>query len=159
LIPPFNADAERPDDIYPITNIITDSEWNSISISAVLKAENDRDRAALLPYNRSAWIKQKVQEAFAGRKPSKTNLYPLRSLYANPKLRLETRRKLLFAISSMFAFYNARRNVSHKEKLQERLGGVPATLLDGLLSKFSESARGSTKCVTAIARTLQSYQE
>ena len=75
LIPPFNADAERPDDIYPITNVITDAEWNSISISAMLKAENDRDRTALLPYNRSSWIKQKVQEVFAGRKPSKTELY------------------------------------------------------------------------------------
>ena len=80
LIPSFNADAERPDDVYPITNVITDTEWNSISISAILKAENDRDRAALLPYNRSTWIKQKVREAFAGRKPSKTNLYFHRSL-------------------------------------------------------------------------------
>jgi len=61
------------------------------------------------------------------RKPNKTNL------------------KILFAISSMFAFYNARRNVSDKEKLQERLGRIPATLLDGLLSKFTDSARGSTK--------------
>lgn len=127
LIPPFNASAERPDDVYPITNIITDSEWKSISISAILKAENDRDRVAHLPYNRSTWIKQKVQESFAGRKPRKTNL------------------KLLFVISSMFAFYNARRNVSEREKLQERLGRIPTTLLDGLLSKFTDSARGSTK--------------
>jgi len=127
LIPLFNAAAERPDDVYPITNVITDAEWNSISISAILKAESDRDRAALLPYNRSAWIKQKVRDAFAGRKPNKTTL------------------KLLFAISSMFAFYNARRNVSDKEKLQERLSRIPATLLDGLFSKFTDSARGSTK--------------
>jgi DNA-directed RNA polymerase I subunit RPA49 len=74
LIPPFNANAERPDDVYPVTNIITDGGWNSVSISAMLKAENDRDRTALLPYNRSTWIKQKVREAFAGRKPNKTNL-------------------------------------------------------------------------------------
>ncbi|KAF9649737.1 RNA polymerase I associated factor, A49-like protein [Thelephora ganbajun] len=127
LIPPFNADAERPDDVYPITNIITEAEWSSISISAMLKAENDRDRMALLPYNRSAWIKQKVREAFAGRKPSKTTL------------------KLLFAISAMFTFYNARRNVSDKEKLKERLGRIPVILLDGLLTKFTDSARGSTK--------------
>ena len=75
LIPPFNADAERPDDVYPIANIITDAGWNSISISAMLKAENDRDRTALLPYNRSTWIKQKVSEAFSGRKPNKATLY------------------------------------------------------------------------------------
>lgn len=90
LIPPFNADAERPDDVYPITNIVTDSEWNSISISAMLKAENDRDRTALLPYNRSTWVKQKVREAFGGRKPSKTNLYPhLHSLHTNSELSRE----------------------------------------------------------------------
>jgi len=127
LIPPFNADAERPDDAYPIANIISDAEWNSISISALLKAENDRDRAALLPYNRSTWIKQKVQDAFAGRKPNKSTL------------------KLLFAISAMFSFYNARRNVSDKEKLHQRLARIPATLLDGLFSKFTDNARGSTK--------------
>ena len=126
----------------------------------MLKAENDRDRAALLPYNRSTWIKQKVQEAFASRKPSKTNLYLIRSLYTNLELRHETCRKLLFAISSMFAFYNARRNVKDKEKLQERLGRVPATLLDGLLSKFTDSARGSTKYVSLSAgRAAHSYWE
>ena len=75
LIPQFNADAERPDDVYPIKNIITDAEWNSISTSALLKAENDRDRMALLPSNRSTWIKQSVRDTFAGRKPSKTTLY------------------------------------------------------------------------------------
>ena len=56
----------------------------------------------------------------------------------------------MFAISAMFAFYNARKNVSGKEKLQERLGTIPATLLDGLLSKFTDSARGSTKYVASI---------
>jgi len=160
LIPPFNADAERPDDVYPITHIITDAEWNSISVSAMLKAENDRDRTALLPYSRSAWIKQKVRDAFAGRKPSKTTLYFPPSLIscAHGANMSNSRRKLLFAISAIFAFYSARRNVSDKGKLQERLSRIPATLLDGLLSKFTDSARGSTKCVILQAVNVLTHQ-
>ena len=64
----------------------------------------------------------------------------------------------MFAISAMFAFYNARRNVSDKGKLQERLGRIPATLLDGLLSKFTDSARGSTKCVASLVANARVYQ-
>ena len=159
LIPPFNADAERPDDVYPIANIITDAEWNSISISAMLKAETDRDRTALLPYNRSAWIKQKVREAFGGRKPNKTNLYLPRSFasYAPGINLLYSHRKLLFAISAIFTFYNARRNVSDKAKLQERLSRIPATLVDGLLSRFTDSARGSTKYVVSLVTRARTY--
>ena len=127
---------------------MTDAEWNSISISSLLKAENDRDRTALLPYNRSTWIKQKVRETFAGRKPSKTNLYlHPRTFCMSPELTYEIHRKLLFAISSMLAFYNVRRSVGDKQKLQERLIRIPTTLLDGLFSKFTDSARGSTKYV------------
>lgn len=51
----------------------------------------------------------------------------------------------------MFAFHNARRIVSEKEKLRERLSRIPATLLDGLLSRFTESPRGSTECVISIS--------
>ena len=160
LIPPFNPGAERPDDVYPITNIITDAEWSSISISAILKAENDRDRTALLPYNRSTWIKQKVREAFAGRKPSKTNLYLPRLLvsYAPGTNMLNLHRKLLFAISAIFAFYNARRDASDKARLQERLSRIPSTLLDGLFSRFTDSARGSTKYVASLVIKACTYQ-
>lgn len=126
----------------------------------MLRAENDRDRTGLLPYNRSTWMKQKVRETFAGRKPSKTNLYfRLRSFCKGSELTRETHSKLLFAISSMFAFYNARRNVSLKEKLQERLNRIPAPLLDGLLSKFTDSARGSTKYVVLPVVNARSHQE
>lgn len=112
-----------------------------------------------MPYNRSTWIKQKVQETFAGRKPSKTNLWLLPcSRFMNPELTREVHRKLLFAISSMFAFYNTRRNVSDKVKLQERLSRIPATLLDGLFSKFTDSARGSTKSVISSVTNAYSHQ-
>lgn len=127
----------------------------------MLKAENDRDRTALLPYNRSAWIKQKIRDAFAGRKPSKSTLYLTPSLIscAHGADMSTSSRKLLFAISAIFAFYTARRNVSDKGKLQERLSKIPATLLDGLLSKFTDSARGSTKCVILQLVNVRTYQE
>ena len=115
---------------------------------------------AILPYNRSAWIKQKVRDTFSGRKPSKTTLYsrpPLISYAPGANMR-KLHRKLLFVISAMFAFHNARRNVTDKEKLQERLGRIPVTLLDGFLSKFTDSARGSTKCVALSFMGARTYR-
>ena len=58
----------------------------------------------------------------------------------------------------MFAFYNVRRNVSNKVKLQERLSRIPAILLDGLFSKFTDSARGSTKYVVLLVVNAHSHQ-
>jgi len=127
LIPPFDAKAERPEDVYSIQSIIPDTEWNSISLSALMSAQNDRDRRALLPYNRSNWINQHLHRIFSAKKPNKDSA------------------KLLISISAMLAFHRVRGLVSEKEKLRERLSRIPSTLLDGLLSRFTETARGSTQ--------------
>lgn len=48
-------------------------------------------------------------------------------------------------VSAMMAFRNAARSVNDKETLQKKLAGVPQTIVDGLLSRFTESERDTSK--------------
>jgi DNA-directed RNA polymerase I subunit RPA49 len=146
LIPPFDPNADRPEDIYAVQGIIPDAEWNAVSISAMTSAESHRERRALLPYTRSTWLNQHLHQAFSANIPDKATMF----VTWQPEellLILLTYRRLLFCISAMFAFYNARRMVDEKGKLRERLTRIPPALLDGLLSRFTETVRGSTKYV------------
>jgi len=45
----------------------------------------------------------------------------------------------------MIAFRGASRILSEKDKVYERLQNIPSIVVDGLLSRFTESARESTK--------------
>ena len=36
-IPPYDVDAERPDDVYALHDIIPESEFNAISVQAITK--------------------------------------------------------------------------------------------------------------------------
>jgi A49-like RNA polymerase I associated factor len=55
---------------------------------------------------------------------------------------------MLIYASVMFAFRGvAGRNVPDRTALLERLAPAPEIVVDGLLSRFTETPRGSTKCV------------
>ncbi|GBE87161.1 RNA polymerase I associated factor, A49-like protein [Sparassis latifolia] len=137
LIPPHDANAQRPDDVYAIHDIIPDNELNALSVSAFKAAETDLQRVALLPYSKSHWVNQH-----------------LRLLFSAPKLK-KSEMKILLYISSMFAFKTAQRIVSDKEALQKRLSSVPGPVLDGLLSRFTESARNTSVVqVTTQSETM-----
>ena len=71
LIPAFDADAQRPEDIYPLHNIIPEMEWAALdSILPKLKnAADDRARVRLLPNARSDWLRQHLMLAYSSPKP------------------------------------------------------------------------------------------
>ena len=52
----------------------------------------------------------------------------------------------------MFAFKNASRVVNDKAALQERLKDVPSLVVDGLLSRFTETSRDNNQCVQSCFR-------
>ena len=54
-------------------------------------------------------------------------------------------RRLISYIGCLMAFRAGSKfdKLSSKEKLQERLRGMPAVLIDGILSRFTEKARDS----------------
>lgn len=71
LIPAYDADAQRPEDIYPLHNIIPEMEWVAIdSLLPKLKnAADDRARARLLPHARSDWLRQHLMLVYSSSKP------------------------------------------------------------------------------------------
>ncbi|EMD35139.1 hypothetical protein CERSUDRAFT_116615 [Gelatoporia subvermispora B] len=130
LIPAYNADATRPNDVYPLHNIIPEAELNAIQIGAFRSAGSHEKRKALLPYSRSNWINDHLFLLFEAPRLSKSNL------------------KILIYISAMFAFRAASRSVSDRQTLQTKLGNVPSIVIDGLLSRFTETVRNTNTAKT-----------
>ncbi|KAG2143922.1 Rpa49 subunit specific to nuclear RNA polymerase I [Suillus cothurnatus] len=121
------VDALNPSDIYPLHNMIPKPEWKALSISNYMSAGGDTERVALLPFKRSHWINDHLALAFASSSPNKTTI------------------KMLIYISTMIAFHKATfKNIS-KDVIQQKLSMVPSIVIDGLLSRFTETARGSTE--------------
>jgi len=56
-------------------------------------------------------------------------------------------RKTLIYISAMMAFHKCTFKNIDKTAIQSRLSAVPSVVVDGLLSRFTETARGSTEYV------------
>ncbi|KAJ3528889.1 hypothetical protein NM688_g7932 [Phlebia brevispora] len=141
LIPPYDEGATRADDVYKLHSIVPEAEFNALSISRLKSASNSRERISALPYSRSNWINQHINLLFSAPKPNKTLL------------------KMLLYISAMFAFKNASRLVNDKPALQERLKDVPSIVVDGLLSRFTETSRDnkSTKITPQTETMLLSY--
>ena len=71
LIPAYNADAERPEDIYPLHNIVPEPEWAALDglLSKLKSAADDRSRVRLLPNARSDWLRQHLMLAYSSLKP------------------------------------------------------------------------------------------
>lgn len=81
LIPPYNADAQSAKDVYALHDIIPEAEFNALPISAFKSAKSDRDRIALLPFNRSDWLKLQLKLIYSAPKANKTDLYVYTSRY------------------------------------------------------------------------------
>ncbi|KAI0651188.1 RNA polymerase I associated factor A49-like protein [Trametes meyenii] len=127
LIPPYNADALSPKDVYALHDIIPEAEFNALPISAFKTAKTDKDRIALLPFNRSDWLRLQLRLIYSAPKPNKTEL------------------KIVYYIATMMAFYKNSRNVGDKDALQQRLSGVPPLVIDGLITRFTEAERSTNK--------------
>ncbi|KAF4611652.1 hypothetical protein D9613_003821 [Agrocybe pediades] len=128
LIPPFSSTASDPAEIYALHGIISEAEWKALSISPFEAAQTPKERTALLPYRKSAWINNHLESLTEGTsKTKKKNL------------------KILLYISAMLAFRQATFQKSlDKGKLYERLAAVPTLVVDSLLSRFTEVARGTS---------------
>ncbi|KAI0759667.1 RNA polymerase I associated factor, A49-like protein [Irpex lacteus] len=123
LIPPYDETATRPDDVYKLHDIIPEAEFNALSITSLKSAGSERERQAMLPYGRSNWVNQHLSLVYSTPKPNKTTI------------------KILVYISTLFAFKNASRIIDDKQKLQERLKHVPSIVIDGLLSRFTQTSK------------------
>ncbi|KAH0579643.1 DNA-directed RNA polymerase I subunit rpa49 [Termitomyces sp. J132] len=146
LIPPFDITAIDPEDSYPLHNIIPEVEWKALSISAFDQAAGPGERKALLPFKWSNWINSHINATCADTH--------------SPKRRKKNL-KLLLYISAMFAFRRAvefKKNIG-KDDLTEKLSVVPSIIVEGLISRFTETSRGSSgyTSTSATQTKLLSY--
>lgn len=70
--------------------------------------------------------------------------------------------KILYYISCLVAFKNMSFKLTDKNSLEDKLPTVPAIILDGLLSRFTETARSSSQYIffllfSAIFESLIPY--
>ncbi|KAG5644280.1 hypothetical protein DXG03_008765 [Asterophora parasitica] len=136
LIPPFDATAVDPEDIYPLHSIIPEVEWKALSVSAFDQVEGYKEKMALLPHKWGTWlfnqIKKQSDESESPKKRKK-NL------------------KIVLYVSMMLAFQRATERDKKgltRDEVTEKLPGLPGVVVDGLLARFTETSRGSTKHVT-----------
>lgn len=62
---------------------------------------------------------------------------------------------MLIYASVMFTFHGvAGRSVPDRTVISERLAPAPEAVIDGLLSRFTETPRGSSKCVLSPLHTI-----
>jgi hypothetical protein len=73
LIPPYNASATEPGDVYALHDIIPETEWKAISVSALINADNE-NKIAAMPHRRSDWVNQHLAQVFASESPNKRTL-------------------------------------------------------------------------------------
>lgn len=56
LIPPFSESATDPADIYPLHDIIPETELKALSTSGFDATQSEKERIAMLPYRKSTWV-------------------------------------------------------------------------------------------------------
>ncbi|KIO01814.1 hypothetical protein M404DRAFT_721361 [Pisolithus tinctorius Marx 270] len=73
LVPPYNAEATVPSEVYPLHNIIPETEWKTLS-EAPFVVVGQNQRIPLLPFQRSKWINQHLHSICDSSSPGKTNI-------------------------------------------------------------------------------------
>lgn len=126
-LPPYNESGSSLEEVYTISNLIADPEFNSCKLDKILTASS-ANLSQLIPTQSSVtYILDRI--------------IALKATKANKQSR--TKIRLLVYMSHLFAFKDVAK--SSRGKIAERLDNPPAVLLDGLFNKFTESSRGSNK--------------
>ncbi|WWD15781.1 hypothetical protein CI109_100205 [Kwoniella shandongensis] len=131
---------EKPSDVIPTPNITTSdvtavysrdsiippSEWSAIDVSQLLEAKDDKARVGLLPFRRSLWLQDKCRVI--------ANL--------KDKSLRRTQMRFLYYLSCLLAFHDfaPRLSKTASSELSAKFPGVPRQLIDGLITRFSETA-------------------
>lgn len=126
-LPPYDQSGGSLEEVYKISSLISDPEFNSCKVDKLLTAKDASAIAQLLPSGDS--VNYIIERLVA-----------LKTVKGNKSSRTKVR--LLLYMSYLFAFRTLGRQ--SRSKVQERTG-APPVIVDGLFSKFTETARGSTK--------------
>ncbi|RSH91177.1 DNA-directed RNA polymerase I subunit rpa49 [Saitozyma podzolica] len=137
LIPTPNLETSQPDEVYPRESLILSDEWSAISVSELLKATDDKERVALLPYRRSRWIEAKM-----------------RSIINGPPAVRKANLKYIYYLAALLHFQDQAGWIGKtpSTEIASKFRGVPPQVLNGMLSRFAEGS-GKKYTVTEKMRT------
>ncbi|KTW25661.1 hypothetical protein T552_03521 [Pneumocystis carinii B80] len=121
-IPPPNTETTKLEEVYSLSDIITEAELSAIHVKAILQEQNERNRTLLFPFKNSRYVNEHLSKALKAEKKNKHYI------------------KLLYYASLLMAFYTNHHLVSKKELLTKKLGEPPLILIDHLITRFSERA-------------------
>ncbi|KAJ7222361.1 A49-like RNA polymerase I associated factor-domain-containing protein, partial [Mycena pura] len=60
-VPPFSLTATDPSDVYPLHGIIPETEWKSLTVSALYEAGSAHNRKQILPFRGSDWVNTRLE--------------------------------------------------------------------------------------------------
>ncbi|KAL0575093.1 DNA-directed RNA polymerase I subunit rpa49 [Marasmius crinis-equi] len=128
LIPPFDDNTSDPAEIYPLHNIVPEAEWRVIDTSKFEAAKSFKDKTVLLPSAHPTWIQGHVKVLDAS---------------TNPKA-AKKKWKTVYYVSALFTLRRVMGSKRmEKQIVHQKMKGVPALIVDGLLSRFTETSRDS----------------
>ncbi|KAJ8075138.1 DNA-directed RNA polymerase I subunit rpa49 [Marasmius tenuissimus] len=126
LIPAFNDTTTDPAEIYSLHSIIPEAEWRVIDTAKFDAAKSVKDKTALLPSAHPQWIQNHVKALDAIK-----NAKPARKKW-----------KMVYYASALFTLRRVMGTKRmEKQTVHEKMKDVPALVVDGLLSRFTETSR------------------
>lgn len=125
-IPPYDLSATSPENIYKISDIIPDSEFNVLTVKNLMSAKSMDERMSFVPCRWSQWIRQHINTLCSSPKPNRKLL------------------KLVLYIACLLTYRESpRRLCKERDSFHNKLQGIPSAVADGIISRFSETRRGS----------------
>ncbi|KAH8823232.1 RNA polymerase I associated factor, A49-like protein [Flagelloscypha sp. PMI_526] len=146
-VPPHNVEATRPEDVYPLYNVIPSAEWKAIKTVPYFQTESYQERLALLPHQSSNWVRMHLR---------------MLDKQGDQKKQRDTLKMLIY-VSTMMAFNHKTSFHSQKytrEEIQKKFPTTSLIILDGLMSRFMEQGRAPSTTfqrTTSTDTLLQTY--
>ncbi|KAI5448876.1 DNA-directed RNA polymerase I subunit rpa49 [Naganishia albida] len=135
ILPPPNTNTTDPSEVYPLSALIPAEEAAAIDWKKLSNTKLDaKERVALFPFRGSRWLEQKMR--LASELPEPIKKQQMRALYY---------------ISCMRQFQKMKGSLGNSSTLHEKMNQMPRVILAGLLDRFTETAKGSSKPVITPA--------
>ncbi|BGP43179.1 DNA-directed RNA polymerase I subunit rpa49 [Rhodotorula kratochvilovae] len=137
-IPPFDASAATPNEVYDLSAVVSPAELSAVDLSAYISAPDFRERRQLLPYRRSDWVSTKLRQLLPAR-ASADGAVP------DPSRRDRDRLRLVLHVAYLLAFRQAARPGAPVDRAQlvEKLGRPGGAVVDALLERYTDRTRGA----------------
>ncbi|MBW0525548.1 hypothetical protein O181_065263 [Austropuccinia psidii MF-1] len=132
-IPAFNQDAQNLKDVYPLNNIISPIELNSISISQIVASANFQEAVRALPFSKSTFVNNRLKKFWIDKS------------HRHPTEKESKRLRILVYINYLICARHVRK--FSRDSLSRRLSPDPLSpvsevIVESILSKFTETTQG-----------------